>query len=553
MPEIRRALISLSDKSGIIEFAKGLHELGVEMLSTGGTAKALRDNGIPVVDVSEYTGSPEILDGRLKTLHPKIHGGLLGMRGSKKHLDEMRRNGIEPIDMVVVNLYPFETTVASPECSLEEAIENIDIGGPTMLRAAAKNWQDVAVIVDPADYIWVLNEMRSSSAADGGRPSVISSSSCFKLAQKVFATTARYDAAICNYINSVVHDFGPAGISSGMKGRTAYGQRLHFPKTLAMTFDKAQDLRYGENPHQKAAFYKVPGLSRDVPCVANGHQLQGKELSYNNIMDADAAIELVREFSDRTAVAIIKHTNPCGMAVSEISLADAFIKARDCDAVSAFGGIVALTRPVDEETARAIGDTFFEVIAAPGFDGGALEILKVKKNLRLLVLPPFIKGNGGGFAMRKVTGGLLVSDHDHSTEDPRKCNVVTKRKPTDDEYRALEFAWRVCKHVKSNAIVIAGRDRILGQGGGQTSRVDSVKIATSKMHELYGSRLEGHTLRVLASDAFFPFRDGVDLSLKAGVTAIIQPGGSIRDEEVIKAADENGIAMVFTGVRHFRH
>jgi phosphoribosylaminoimidazolecarboxamide formyltransferase/IMP cyclohydrolase len=548
MPKIKRAIISLSDKSGIVEFAKGLHELGVEILSTGGTAKTLRDNKIPVVDVSAYTGSPEILDGRLKTLHPKIHGGLLGMRNNKKHKEEMAANSIEPIDMVVVNLYPFESTIAKPNCSLEEAIENIDIGGPTMLRAAAKNWHDVAVIVDPAEYSQILSELKNS----GGE---ISKETCFKLAQKVFATTARYDAAICNYLNVFCppHPLpSPLGGEGWVRGR--------FPSTLALTFNKVQDLRYGENPHQQAAFYKCPHLPKDVACISNGHQLHGKELSYNNIMDADAAIELVKEFSDKIASVVIKHTNPCGAAVSPKSLAEAFVTARDCDSTSAFGGIVALTRPVDAETAKAIGDTFFEVIIAPSFKSDALEILKAKKNLRLLEIPPLTltlspqgRGVGEGInALRKVAGGLLVSDYDTALEDIRGCKVVTKRKPTDDEYKGLEFAWRLVKHVKSNAIVLSTSDRLLGVGAGQTSRVDSVKIAIEKMKSFTIAPSHHRTI-ALGSDAFFPFRDGIDLVAAEGITAVVQPGGSIRDEDIIKAANEHDIAMVFTGVRHFRH
>jgi len=639
MPKIKRALISVSDKAGVVQFAKVLHGMGVVILSTGGTANVLRDAKIPVTDVSDYTGSPEILDGRLKTLHPKIYGGLLGIRGNSKHVKEMKANGIEPIDMVVVNLYPFEATIVKDSCTFEDAIENIDIGGPTMLRAAAKNWQDVAVVVDPTDYEMIIEELKNSlqcssggalpppavsNESSGGALSppagrgqgegVVSSGTCFKLAQKVFATTARYDAAICNYINSLPL---PSGERAGVRGE--------FPSTLALTFEKTQDLRYGENPHQKAAFYKEfpsplggEGQGEGAVCISSARQLHGKELSYNNIMDADAAIELAREFADKTATVIIKHTNPCGVAVqgqgsrvkgssggalspSAESLADVFINARDCDPTSAFGGVVALTRNVDEATAKAIGDTFFEVIIAPKFEEKALNILKAKKNLRLLeigifpspstgdgrrdghVFPPLKKGGEGGFNLRKVRGGLLVQDYDDIATDVSKCKIVTKRKPTKEELVALDFAWRVVKHVKSNAIVIGGVDRIYGVGAGQTSRVDSVKIAIEKKNDVVAKfalpcdvaqdfspanigrpkglrytsgRASSATtplVTVLASDAFFPFRDNIDLAAKAGVTAIVQPGGSIRDDESIKAADEHNITMVFTAVRHFRH
>jgi phosphoribosylaminoimidazolecarboxamide formyltransferase/IMP cyclohydrolase len=524
MPKIRQALFSVSDKTGIVDFGRELQRLGVKILSTGGTAKVLRDAGLKVEDVSEYTGSPEILDGRLKTLHPKIHGGLLGMRGNRRHLSEMKANGIEPIDLVVVNLYPFEQTINKKNCSFEDAVENIDIGGPTMLRAAAKNWQDVAVVVEPSDYQIVIDELKK-----GGE---VSQKTCFALAQKVFALTARYDAAICNYWNSLD---GPSDVG-----------RERFPRTLALIFNKAQALRYGENPHQRAAFYVCPRLPKDVACVSNGRQLHGKELSYNNIMDADAAIELAAEFYGRTAAVIIKHTNPCGVAISKNGIAEAFVSARECDPTSAFGGIVALTKPVDAETARAIGDTFFEVIIAPGFDAKALEMLKAKKNLRLLEIPSFKNmGEVTAFSLRKVRGGLLVQDYDDKSTDVSSAKVVTKRSPKKEEIESMEFAWRVVKHVKSNAIVVASKDRLLGIGAGQTSRIDSARIAIEKA--------ASGGARVMASDAFFPFRDCVDLAARAGIGAIVQPGGSIHDDDSIKACDEHGIAMVFTGIRHFRH
>ena len=543
MPKIKRALISVSDKAGVVEFAKDLSKLGVELLSTGGTAKAMRDAGLKVIDIADYTGSSEILDGRLKTLHPKVHGGLLGMRSNKKHLEEMKKNGIEPIDMVVVNLYPFQATIAKDGCTFEDAIENIDIGGPTMLRAAAKNWQDVAVVTNPADYKKVAAELKEKGE--------VSRETCFELAQKVFITTARYDAAICNYITGF----------DGLNGLN--GSNRYFPKEFAMTWSHTQSLRYGENPHQKAAFYKCPHLPKEVPCISNCRQLQGKELSYNNIMDADAALELVKEFAGQTAAVVIKHTNPCGAAVSKGSISEAFIKARGCDPLSAFGGIVALTKPLDEATAKAIGETFFEVIIAPKFEDAALAVLKKKKNLRLLELESLAnwKPMAGGKAaipvnnVRKVGGGLLVQDYDTLVTNVRECRVATKRKPTDEEFAALDFAWKIAKHVKSNAIVLTTSDRILGVGAGQTSRIDSAKIARMKMDQFskVDKRSTINDKRVLASDAFFPFRDGLDMAHEAGATAVIQPGGSIKDEEVVKAADEHGIAMVFTGNRHFRH
>ncbi|MFA4874997.1 MAG: bifunctional phosphoribosylaminoimidazolecarboxamide formyltransferase/IMP cyclohydrolase [bacterium] len=524
MGKIARALMSVTDKTGVVEFAKSLSERGVEILSTGGTAAAIRAAGVSVIDVSAFTGSPEILDGRLKTLHPKIHGGLLGRRGDESHRRQMAENGIVPIDLIAVNLYRFEDTVAKPGCSIEDAIENIDIGGPTMLRAAAKNWEDVASVVDPADYGAIIREMDENNGA-------LSRKTRFGLAKKVFAATARYDAAITTWLSGVDLD----------------GKRREMPSTLGLTFELAQSLRYGENPHQKAAFYRDSVLPKE-PCLGNARQLQGKELSFNNIMDADAVLEMVKEFSDSGfAAVIVKHANPCGAAVSEESLAEAYAKAFECDPVSAFGGIIGFNRPVDERTAKQIAETFYEVIAAPRFDEAALALLSAKKNLRLLEVPglgqPFTPS---GLNLRKVVGGLLVQERDVSRESVRDAKVVTKRAPTDAEWRSLEFAWRICKHVKSNAIVYAEGGRTIGIGGGQTSRVDSAKIAVMKSRfPLTGS--------VVASDAFFPFRDGIDAAAEAGATAVAQPGGSVRDEEVIAAADEHGMAMVFTGVRHFRH
>jgi phosphoribosylaminoimidazolecarboxamide formyltransferase/IMP cyclohydrolase len=513
MAKIKRALISVSDKKGIEQLAKSLNEMGVEILSTGGTASLLKKEGIPVLSVSEYTGFPEMLDGRVKTLHPKIHGALLGIRSNKEHVKKMEEFNIKPIDMVIVNLYPFEETIAKEGCTLIEAIENIDIGGPTMLRSAAKNYNDVTVIIDPEDYDEVQKEMKEK----GGN---VSSETNFRLAKKVFQTTARYDGAISNYLGSLEEKF---------------------PRTLSLQFEKSQDLRYGENPHQKAAFYK----ERDIesPCVSNATQLQGKELSFNNILDLDAALQTVNEFQE-TAAVIIKHNNPCGVAISDKSLPDAYCKAKQCDPTSAFGGVVGLNQKVDSNTAKEITSTFIEALIAPGYDEDALKILKEKKDLRVLQVPP-LKGYAKRVHdMKKVLGGLLVQDLD--MVDFKSLEVVTKRKPTEEDLKALRFAWKVCKHVKSNAIVYTTSDQVVGIGAGQMSRVDSSNIAVMKAC----LPTEGS---VLASDAMFPFRDGVDAAAKAGVKAIIQPGGSIRDEEIIDAANEHNIAMVFTKMRHFRH
>lgn len=520
MPKIKRAIISVSDKKGIVDFAKGLSKYKVAILSTGGTAQSLRDNGIIVEDVSHYTGFPEMLDGRVKTLHPKIHGGLLGQRSKPEHAKKMKEHGIEPIDLVVVNLYPFEATVAKETCSLEEAIENIDIGGPTMLRSAAKNYPDVTVIVDPDDYKMVLAEMEQNQGE-------VSVEINFRLAKKVFQLTTRYDGAISNYLGSLKQD----------------GQKDTFPETFSCQFTKSQRLRYGENPHQKAAFYKT--LAVNEPCISTAIQLQGKDLSFNNILDADSALETLKDFEE-TAVVIIKHTNPCGVAISSDSLADAYRKAKSCDPISAFGGIVALNRAVDEETAKEITSIFTEVVIAPDYSKEALEKLSTKKNLRVLKAPLTPGYSPKGFDLRKVVGGMLLQDRDLGKVDIKQCKVVTKRKPTLEEYRALEFAWKVCKHVKSNAIVYAIQDQTVGVGAGQMSRIDSSKIAVEKAQ----SPIKG---TVMASDAMFPFRDSVDEAAKSGATAIVQPGGSIKDKEVIQAADEENLAMIFTGMRHFRH
>ena len=519
MGKVTRALISVSNKDGILDFARELEKLGVELLSTGGTAKLLRDGGVKVKDVSEFTGFPEMLDGRVKTLHPKIHGGLLGRRNDPDHVKQMKQHGIEPIDLVVVNLYPFEQTTARPGCTFEEAIENIDIGGPTMLRSAAKNYTDVAVVVSPRDYGRVLEEIRKT----GG----VSEKTRFELCRTVFLHTARYDGAISAYLDSQV----PAE------------EKTRFPNILTLQFEKIQNLRYGENPHQQGAFYRE--FNRKEPSVSNAKQLQGKEMSFNNFLDANSALELAKEYNGTVAV-IVKHNNPCGVAIAKTQ-GEAYRRARDCDPVSAFGGVIAFNRMVDIETARELTSTFVEVVVAPEYAPDALAELKKKKDLRLLDIGPNVTGTPEGMDMKRLVGGLIYQDRDLGRiGDVRKLTVATKRKPTDDEYEALAFAWKVCKHVKSNAIIFTTNDRTIGIGAGQMSRLDSVRIAVMKAQfPLAGT--------VIASDAFFPFRDGLDEAAKAGATAVIQPGGSLKDEEVIKAANEHGMAMLMTGMRHFRH
>jgi phosphoribosylaminoimidazolecarboxamide formyltransferase/IMP cyclohydrolase len=519
MAVIKRALVSVSDKNGIVEFAKKLEGFGVEILSTGGTAKLLAEKGVKVIEVSDFTGYPEMLDGRVKTLHPKVHGGILGMRGNPAHVEKMKEHSIDPIDMVLVNLYPFEATIARDDCAFEDAIENIDIGGPTMLRSAAKNHKDVTVIVDAGDYDRVLAEMEKDAGS-------VSYETNLYLAKKVFQHTARYDGAITNYLTSLDGD-----------------TKNEYPDVLNLQFSKMQDMRYGENPHQTAAFYKEENI--EEPCIANAEQLQGKELSFNNIADLNSAIEIAKEFIDPVAV-IIKHNNPCGVAMADGSLVDAYRKARDCDPVSAFGGVLGFNRIVDADTAKEIASTFVEAVIAPGFDSGAIELLKEKKNLRLLQIPILSHCEQTGYDIRKVTGGVLIQSRDLATINIKGLKVVSKRQPTAEELKALHFAWKVGKHVKSNAIVYAHGDRTVGVGAGQMSRVDSSKIAILKAQ----SPVEG---TVMSSDAFFPFRDGIDAAAEAGATAVIQPGGSIRDEEIIAAADEHDMAMVFTGIRHFKH
>lgn len=521
MAQITRALISVSDKSGIIEFTKELIGYGVEVLSTGGTAKLLRDAGIAVKDVSEFTGFPEMLDGRVKTLHPKVHGGLLGVRSNPEHVATMKAHGIENIDMVVVNLYPFEATVAKADCTLEDAIENIDIGGPTMLRSAAKNNSDVTVITDPADYRTVLDEMRSSGGS-------VAKETNFSLAVKVYQTTAAYDGAISNWL-----------------GKKLSADDAQFPSTLTFQFKKAQGMRYGENPHQSAAFYVEKEVSE--ASIATACQIQGKELSYNNIGDTDAALECIKQFSEGPACVIVKHANPCGVAIGS-NLLDAYDRAHKTDPESAFGGIIAFNGELDGETAKAICDRqFVEVIIAPKVSAAASEIVASKKNVRLLECGMWSASPGQRMDMKRVNGGLLVQYADLDLYADLK--VVTKRQPTEQEMIDLIFTWRVAKFVKSNAIVYGRDGMTIGVGAGQMSRVNSARIAAIKAEQA-GLDVKG---AVMASDAFFPFRDGVDNAAAVGISAVIQPGGSMRDAEVIAAADEHGMAMVFTAMRHFRH
>jgi phosphoribosylaminoimidazolecarboxamide formyltransferase / IMP cyclohydrolase len=517
MASMKRALISVSDKTGVVEMAKALGALGAEILSTGGTAKTLREAGVVVTDVAAYTGSPEILDGRVKTLHPKIHGGLLGRRSVPAHVEQMKEHQIGPIDVVVVNLYPFEATIAKPGCDFEEAIENIDIGGPSMLRSAAKNHDDVLVVVDPTDYSRVLKALQENTVTRALRR---------ELAMKVFQHTARYDSLIAGYLE-----------------RQVQGGEVKFPKVLSVQFDLQEILRYGENPHQQGAFYRE--RQSNEPSVSRGKILHGKAMSYNNFLDANAALELAKEYEE-TAVAIIKHNNPCGVALATTPV-DAYVKARETDPVSAFGGVIAFNRPVDLAAAKEITSTFVEVVVAPGFAEDALAELKRKKDLRLLDVGALTKVKQEGYDLKKLVGGLIVQDRDLGTlTDLRALQVPTVRKPTDEEYAACAFAWKVCKHVKSNAIIYAKPGQTVGIGAGQMSRVDSVKLAVMKAQ----LPIKGC---VMASDAFFPFRDGLDAAAQAGITAVIQPGGSIRDAEVVKAADEHGMAMILTGMRHFRH
>jgi phosphoribosylaminoimidazolecarboxamide formyltransferase/IMP cyclohydrolase len=534
MIRIRRALLSVSDKTGLIEFARGLADLSVEILSTGGTARTLRDAGLTVTDVAEVTGFPEMLDGRVKTLHPRIHGGLLAVRGNPEHERQLTAHGISPIDLVVVNLYPFEATLARPGVTLADAIEQIDIGGPALLRSAAKNFTAVAVVADPADYPGVLAALRQNAGA-------LPAATRVELARTAFAHTARYDALIAGFFDRLAAQAGRLHPESPV---SALATQPPFPHRLDLRLEKLQDLRYGENPHQRAAFYRdVDGRSG----LAAARQLHGKELSYNNLLDLHAAWELSREFVEPVAV-VAKHGNPCGVATAH-TLLDAYTRAHAADPLSAFGGIIAVNRPLDGAAARAIAATFVEAVIAPAYAEDAVAALRAKRNLRVIEFPtsgPDAARTGGCFDVRRVSGGLLLQDRDGATLDPSALRIVTRRPPSEAERRALLFAWNVAKHVKSNAIVLTTEHATVGIGAGQMSRVDAVRLAIAKG----GSATRG---TVLASDAFFPFRDGVDAAAAAHVTAIIQPGGSVRDTEVVAAADEHGMAMVFTGVRHFRH
>ncbi|MFS1524157.1 bifunctional phosphoribosylaminoimidazolecarboxamide formyltransferase/IMP cyclohydrolase [Microbulbifer sp. 2304DJ12-6] len=517
---IRRALISVSDKSGIIEFARQLCAMGVEILSTGGTHRQLEENGIPVMEVSNYTGFPEMMDGRVKTLHPLVHGGILGRRGTDDAV--MDEHGIVPIDMVVVNLYPFTQTVSKPGASLEDAIENIDIGGPTMVRAAAKNHKDVAIVVNAGDYAGIVDEMKANDGA-------LSYASRFDLAMKAFEHTAAYDGAIANYLGT-------------LKG----SEKQRFPHTYNSQFIKKLDLRYGENPHQKSAFYTETNPAE--ACVATATQLQGKALSYNNIADTDAALECVKAF-DEPACVIVKHANPCGVAVAK-ALHKAYDLAFATDSESAFGGIIAFNRTLDGATARAIVERqFVEVIIAPSVSAEARQAVAEKKNLRLLVCGQWSAKPVPELDYKRVNGGLLIQERDDAIVTTANLKVVSRRQPSEKEIRDLLFTWKVAKFVKSNAIVYAKDGRTIGVGAGQMSRINSARIAAIKAEQA-GLSVQGS---VMASDAFFPFRDGIDNAAAAGIQAVIQPGGSLRDEEVIAAADEHDMAMVFTGLRHFRH
>ena len=522
--KISRALVSVSDKTGVVEFCRTLNQLGIEILSTGGTFKTLTENQIPAVEVSDYTGFPEMMDGRVKTLHPKIHGGILARRGIDDAI--MAANDIHAIDMVVVNLYPFEATIAKPDCDFETAIENIDIGGPTMIRAAAKNHADVAIIVNPADYAEILDELNEKNGA-------LSGATRFNLALKSFEHTARYDTAIATYLGGL--------------------NQVQFPETLNLQFYQQQALRYGENPHQNAAFYVEKNSA--VGTISSAKQLQGKELSYNNIADADAALECVKSFSEKPTCVIVKHANPCGVAESN-DLLTAYDLAYKTDPTSAFGGIIAFNRELDEQTATEIvARQFVEVIIAPSVSQAAQTVLETKQNVRVLATGDWsntcvVNGSSlNAFDYKRVAGGLLVQDKDIGMVSPDEMKVVTKREPTQQEWTDLLFAWKVAKFVKSNAIVYCKNGQLIGVGAGQMSRIYSAKIAGIKAFDA-GLEVPGSAM---ASDAFFPFRDGIDAAAEAGITAVIQPGGSMRDQEVIDAANEHGIAMLFTGMRHFRH
>ncbi|HVE57875.1 MAG TPA: bifunctional phosphoribosylaminoimidazolecarboxamide formyltransferase/IMP cyclohydrolase [Pyrinomonadaceae bacterium] len=545
--KITRALISVSDKTGILEFAKNLREFGVEIISTGGTARSLRENGIEVTEVAEITNFPEMMDGRVKTLHPKIHGAFLALRDNANHVQSMQEHGIEPIDLVVVNLYPFQETIAKEDVSLEEAVENIDIGGPAMIRSASKNWRDVAVVTDAKLYAGVLQEMKEN---DGS----LSLETRQRLATLAYTRTASYDLAISSYLAKQLSNedleflepFNPLGNliiieSDEMFEETIESDGEELPEFETIELEKAADLRYGENPHQKAAIYE----SDEAGGIAKAEKLHGKEMSFNNYVDAEAAWNLVQDFED-LAVAIIKHTNPSGVGTGATN-EEAYRRALSTDPVSAFGGIVAFNRKVDASVAKSVNEVFTEVVVAPDFDADALEIFKTKKNLRVLRVEKSESSND--LEYKQISGGFLVQSKDIFRVSESDLKFVTERKPSDEEIRALLLAWKVCKHVKSNAIVFANENRTIGVGAGQMNRVDSVRIAAMRA-ERFELPLKNSAL---ASDAFFPFRDNVDEAAGFGVSAIIQPGGSIKDNESIEAANEHGIAMVFTGFRHFKH
>ena len=518
MKSVKRALISVSDKTGVLEFAQRLHGLGIEILSTGGTSALLTKYGVPVKQVSDYTGFPEMMDGRIKTLHPKVHGGILGRRDVEGHRQSMKEHNIDPIDLVVINLYPFENTIAKEDCLLADAIENIDIGGPAMIRSAAKNFDDVAVVVSSTEYSTILEEIEAS----GG---IVSRKTRMRLSRDAYAHTARYDSLITRYLSDQLED------------------KEDFAPIFLLPFEKIQGLRYGENPHQLAAFYRDPDAnSHDI---VSAQKIQGKELSFNNIIDLEAAWQLAKDFKSGSAV-VIKHTNPSGVAVGDKQL-EIFIKARETDPVSAFGGIIGFNRKVGADTAEEILKNFVEAVIAPDYDKEALKLFSGKKNIRIMkMLEETSVVERRVFDLKRVGGGLLVQDRDIISHNPETLKVVSKKQPNSKEMADLLFAWIVAKHVKSNAIVYARDGEALGIGAGQMSRVDSSRLAVEKARQ----NLKGCAM---ASDAFFPFRDSIDTAAKSGVSAIIQPGGSIRDEEVIKAADEQGISMVFTSIRHFKH
>ncbi|MES2013690.1 MAG: bifunctional phosphoribosylaminoimidazolecarboxamide formyltransferase/IMP cyclohydrolase [Pseudomonadota bacterium] len=531
MATIKRALISVSDKTGIIDLAKSLNALGIEILSTGGTAKLFRDNQIPVIEVSDYTGFPEMLDGRVKTLHPKVHGGILGRRDLPEHVAAMQTASIPNIDMVVVNLYPFEATVAKPNCTLEDAIENIDIGGPAMVRSAAKNWKDVAVLTDASQYANVISELQSTGGA-------VAEATTFALSVAAFNRVSQYDAAISNYLSAIDYT-----ASMASKQPVAH----QFPAQSNTNFIKVQDLRYGENPHQQAAFYR--DLNPAAGSLVTAQQLQGKELSYNNIADSDAAWEAVKSFNG-TACVIVKHANPCGVALGATAL-EAYSKAFKTDPSSAFGGIIAFNKIVDKEAAEAVSKQFVEVLIAPEYTADALAVFTAKANVRVLKIALPEDGSAGrnAYDTKRVSSGLLIQTADNHDMKVADLKVVSKKQPTPQQLEDMLFAWTVAKYVKSNAIVFCNDGMTLGVGAGQMSRVDSTRIAAIKAQNASLSL----TNSVVASDAFFPFRDGIDVLAEAGASCVIHPGGSMRDEEVIAAADEHGLVMVVTGVRHFRH